>query len=203
MKKFYFLLAASILCLSVYSQAQDVPTCFGISGLQVTLKQSGYFSVEYADPSFKDKVESTLRGDTLIILVVDQTGPVPKSSITIYTNKIHYLSLHNSKLVCPELIMTDSIDVNLTASIGNLKIKANSLKANADAGASLKAEGDVELFEGSVGGFGKLNAKDLLSTQAKVYSYGHSNLDYNSRETILIDKDEYSKVNNYYSSSKN
>lgn len=190
-----YLLALSIIAFNICAVcSQDTFSKISLSGFEVSLIPSDEFSIHIEDSIAIKKV---IKGDTLQMVVVDQTGRVPKGSITIYTNKLCFLDLHNCNLVMKEQIICNSLNMITASSFGILNVKANWLAVNIAAGSSFKIEGEAQLFDCAVGGASTLHASDLIVNQANVNVMGYSRLSFNAEE-VLDSHIENSTVQNNY-----
>jgi len=173
--------------------AQESFSKISLSGFTVNLSQSDQFSIEI-DPTYE--VEKRVENGTLYIGVIDQTGSVPKSTISISVNELNYLELHNSKLVMDSAITVDFLDVSFSSCLGTLKINANDLSITAEAGAQISAEGSAKHLTCIVGAGSSLSASKLIAGQVKYNAMGHSRLYINAKEVVSSECAENSSVTN-------
>ena len=192
--------------------AQESFSKISLSGFTVHLTQSDQFSIE-ANPDFE--IEKTVKNDALYIPsysdslgftveriedevlyigVIDQTGRVPKSTISISVKELRYLSLHNSVLVMDSAITVDSLDVMAACSFGELKVNANYLTITTGAGAQFAATGSAEQLVCNVGGASSLSASKLIADQADIGVMGYSQLYVNAKKVRSLDCAEDSRV---------
>ncbi len=199
MKKVHSILIL-FLFFSLCVQAQNAKkyTCFEISGLRTTIIQSpDEFKIE---EKTSVELKREVHGDTLSISIIDERGQFPKGDIIIHTDSIKYLSISESVSVCPDTIHVDSLNLKLElASRGELKISANCLKVEVNTCSRLAVEGKANLLDSNINSIGFLDAKHLISQQAKVRSVEYGTLLYNAKETLYKDVDDKSKLSNSYS----
>lgn len=185
----------AFFALRVQAQVPEKYTCLDLSGFAVKIVRSGTFRFEEKNPALSEK---RISGDTLSITIIDQTGQVPKGEITIYTNNIRYLSLHNSfALSSSDTINADSLDIVAACAFGELKITANYLSVNVGGGSDFVLSGSAYMFEGASGGASSLNASNFIAQKADVDARGYSNLWYNAKE-ILNEYNDKSQMRNCY-----
>ncbi len=187
-----FTLILIILSL-IMTQAQSSFTQLSLSGFKVNLIPSETPSIHLDDSV---GIERVVEDGILEIRVLDQTGRVPKSEITIYTDKLNYLSLHNCQLEMTSLIIADSLTLVTASSFGTLKINSDYLSVNIGAGSNFKIEGETRFYDCAVGAGSTLQSKNLLAEKATVNAMGYSNLSFNAKE-IIESKVENANVKNY------
>lgn len=187
-----FTLILIILSL-IMAQAQSSFTQFSLSGFKVNLIPSETPSIHLDDSV---GIERVVEDGILEIRVLDQTGRVPKSEITIYTDKLNYLSLHNCQLEMTSPIIADSLTLVTASSFGTLKINSDYLSVNIGAGSNFKIEGETKFYDCAVGAGSTLQSKNLLAEKATVNAMGYSNLSFNAKE-IIESKVENANVKNY------
>lgn len=187
-----FTLILIILSL-IMAQAQSSFTQFSLSGFKINLIPSETPSIHLDDSV---GIERVVEDGILEIRVLDQTGRVPKSEITIYTDKLNYLSLHNCQLEMTIPIIADSLTLVTASSFGTLKINSDYLSVNIGAGSNFKIEGETKFYDCAVGAGSTLQSKNLLAEKATVNAMGYSNLSFNAKE-IIESKVENANVKNY------
>ncbi|MBF0575116.1 GIN domain-containing protein [Dysgonomonas sp. GY617] len=163
------------------TQAQDTFSKISLSGFRVNLIPSEIFSIQLEDSL---GIEQEIEDGILEIRVLDQRGRVPKGSITIYTNKLDYLSLHNCQLVMDAPLENDSLTLITGSSFGALKIKSNYLSANIAAGSRFEIEGTTKYYDCAVGAGSALKSSNLLADKAAINAMGYSNVVLNAKEII-------------------
>jgi hypothetical protein len=190
MHKLLFFVLSSLLAAPL--AAQESFSKISLSGFLVHSKQSDQFSIE-TDPQFD--VERTVKDGVLYIMVLDQTGAVPKSSASISVNKLSYLSLHNSQLVMDAPITVDTLELALACSFGTLQVNARSLDISAGAAAHFSVVGTTQYLTCIVGAASTLSATQLIADQADLTVTHHSYLYVNAREitSSICDKGSYLK----------
>ncbi|QIK59876.1 hypothetical protein G7050_08550 [Dysgonomonas sp. HDW5A] len=188
-----FTLILIILSL-IMTQAQSSFRQLSLSGFKVNLTPSETPSIHLDDSV---GIERVVEDGILEIRVLDQTGRVPKSEITIYTDQLNYLSLHNCQLEMASPIIADSLTIVTASSFGTLKINSDYLSVNIGAGSNFKIEGETKFYDCAVGAGSTLQSKNLLAEKATVNAMGYSNLSLNAKE-IIKSKVENTNVKNYY-----
>ncbi|MDR3118938.1 MAG: DUF2807 domain-containing protein [Mediterranea sp.] len=173
--------------------AQESFSRISLSGFTVNLTQSNLYSIE-TDPNIE--VERKVENGTLYIGVIDQTGTVPKSTISISVNELSYLELHNSNLIMESPVIVDTLDIELNSSFGTLKVNAKSLSITVGAGARFSVEGNARQLICNVGAASNLSASKLTANQASLSVVGHSYLTVNAQEVISLECDKTSRVTN-------
>jgi len=164
-----------------------------LSGFTVNLTQSNQFSIKL-DTTIE--VKRIIENDTLYIGVIDQTGPVPKSTMSINVDKLSYLELQNSKLVMESPITVDTLNVELGCSFGTLKVNAKTLSITAGAATQFTIEGKAEHLTCDVGGASNLFGSNFIANQGDLAAAGYSRLFVNAKEVTSLECDGNSYVTN-------
>ena len=188
-----FTLILIILSL-IMTQAQSSFTQLSLSGFKVNLIPSETPSIHLDDSV---GIKRVIEDGILEIRVLDQTGQVPKNEITIYTDKLDYLSLHNCQLVMTNPMIADSLTLVTAASFGALKINSNYLSVNIGAGSNFKIEGETKFYDCAVGAGSTLQSQNLLAQKASINAMGYSNLSFNAKE-IIESEVKNANVKNHY-----
>lgn len=172
--------------------AQEDLSKLSLSGFKVNLVPSHESSIKYHD---NVEIKTTVKNGITEILVIDQRGKVPKSEITIYTDNLSYLDLHNCSLVMESVLKTDSLKFIANCSFGTLKINSDYFDINTGGGAQMKVEGKAKSMDCAVGAGSNLNADKLHVDNARVHAMGHSSLKLNA-DNLEIEKQENATIKN-------
>lgn len=163
MKRIYILTV--LVSLMTYVKAQESQTKLYLSGFEITLIPSDEFRIVRHD-DFEVSRE-TVDG-VLEIGILDQTGKVPKGSITLYAHKPESLRIHNCKLVMDKPLDVDSLDFIADSSVGELKVKAEYLSVNTGAGSNITVKGKTNFFNCESGAGANLDASALKAKAGNV-----------------------------------
>lgn len=192
MKKLFALILITLGFILIH--AEEPFTKIDLSGFKVNLISSASYSIHIRDSV---GIEKEMEDGILEIRVLDQTGQVPKNEVTIYTDKLDYLSLHNCQLVMINPMITDSLTLVTAASFGALKINSNYLSVNIGAGSNFKIEGETKFYDCAVGAGSTLQSQNLLAQKASINAMGYSNLSFNAKE-IIESEVKNANVKNHY-----
>ncbi len=183
-----------IILSFIMTQAQSSFTHLSLSGFKVNLIPSETPSIHLDDSV---GIKRVIEDGILEIRVLDQTGQVPKNEITIYTDKLDYLSLHNCQLEMTSPIIADSLTLVTASSFGTLKINSDYLSVNIGAGSNFKIEGETKFYDCAVGAGSTLQSQNLLAQKATINAMGYSNLSFNAKE-IIESEVKNANVKNHY-----
>lgn len=175
-------------------QAQDDFSKISLSGFKVNLIPSEKFSFEVKDSL---EIETEVENDILEVIVIDQTGRVPKGEITVYYKSLTYLSLHNCQINIDVPMNSDSLELVTASSFGVFKINSDYFSVNIGAGSNLTIEGKTNLYDCAVGAGSTLQSSKLFAEKANINVMGYSNLSFNAKE-VINSNIENSNVKNHY-----
>lgn len=174
MKKVFGVMSVVMaLCIPFTAAQEFVPTYFDLSGYEVIIIPSDVFRIE-RDLSIE--TEQKVKRDTLCLNVIDQTGPIPKSKVTIYAPRIHGLNLHNCKFDCVMPADVERFTLYLASATGRLSVNSVHFKCNAGAGAILQLEGTANNAVFEVGAAAQVNARGMKVKEGNVHVIGYSSL---------------------------
>ncbi len=175
--------------------AQETFSKFNFSGYRVVIVPSDTFRVDVIN-KFEAKQEVTKDG-IFTLMVLDQTGQVPKDTVYVYTNKLEYLNIHNSELVMSSPIKSDSLEVGLACAFGELLVDSEYFKITAGAGARFTVKGETTVLDCGVGAASHIGLRNLKAKKAIVDLMGHSGLTINAEEVTIKRVEKSSFVNVY------
>lgn len=193
-KSFLFYTLICILCTANLA-AQEKFSKFHFSGYKVHLIQSENFAI-VTKQNIKSTKEVT-NDNVLELSIYDQTGRVPKDDVYVFTDKVEYIYLHNSILVCDETFKTDSLTIITAAAQGDLNFDAKYFSINAGGGSQINISGKTDFFDCAVGGGSGVFSKKFLSKEADIDVMGYSSLVINAQKVRKI-KEENASVTNVY-----
>jgi len=160
MKRIAFCLM--VFCVGICSQAQENFTQFHFSGLEVVVRQAEKFSYRLARPElYRIKIEQ----GWLVIEAKSLKGKLPKSRIELWVTDVENLCVHNGKVVTPDTLHVEFLEVELGVSSGEIRAHAHYVHVNLGAGSRLTIEGAADRAilnaeETSILDAGKLTAHD-------------------------------------------
>jgi len=173
MKKFMGLFLLSVLTLGVsYAQTRETRDLddftgigFGVAGTLI-LEQGNNFSVVLeGDEDYLEEIETTVRGDILVI-THDRWMSFGNKRVTVYVTmpEIEELNVSGSgNIIAEKSLKADDLDMSISGS-GHIKLSeltAESIDCSISGSGSMKLKGSAEEGELSISGSGKFGGDEF------------------------------------------